>query len=173
MKPNRLGRKNNMDQKQKQISGPRFNIFDFLILLGAAVCLVAIVTRMIFVNNFKKNVVFADIYFEVENLSDVTANAFCVANESIYLRDSDVKIGLLSTATAAPMTVLTENENGVLVEAVHPDRKTVHGKAQIKGVWQEDGFWIEGTYLATVGKTLNIYTKYASCTITITSIHEK
>lgn len=168
-----MRRRKNMDQKQKRISGPRFNIFDFLIILGIAVCLTAIIARFIFINNVKENIVFADVYFEIEDVSDVTANAFCIPNESIYLQSNDVRIGLLSIAKAEPMKVRTENESGALVEALHPVRKTVTGKAQIKGVWHEDGFLVDGTYLASVGQTLDIYTRYASCTITVTAIQEK
>ncbi len=162
-----------MDQKQKQISGPRFNIFDFLIILALAVCVATIIGRVIFVRNMREDVVLADVYFEVVGVSEVTANALCEQSDSIYLQSNDVRIGLINTATAEPCRVWTENEDGVLVEAVHPDKKTVYGKAQIKGVWYEDGFMVDGTYLASVGNTLDIYTKYASCTITIISITEK
>ena len=162
-----------MDQKQKQISGPRFNIFDFLIIIALVVCVGAIIARALFVNNTRESVVFADVYFEVVGVSDVTADALCVQNESIYLQSSDVRVGLVNMVKSEPCRIWTENEDGILVEAVHPNKQTVYGKAQIKGVWHEDGFMVDGTYLVTVGNTLDIYTKYASCTITITSIMEK
>ena len=162
-----------MDQKQKQISGPRFNIFDFLIILALVVCVGAIIARALFVNNTRENVVFADVYFEVVGVSDVTADALCVQNESVYLQSNDERVGLINMIKKEPCRVWTEDTNGILVEAVHPDKTTVYGKAQIKGVWHEDGFMVDGTYLVTVGHTLDIYTKYASCTITITSITEK
>lgn len=162
-----------MDQKQKQISGPRFNIFDFLIILALVICLGAIIARVIFISNVKENIVFADVYFEVSGISDVTADALCAENETLYLRSNDVKIGVLMEASVQPYIVLTENADGVLVEAVHPDRKTVRGKAQIKGAWYADGFKVGGMYLAAVGESFEIYTKHASCMITITGIAEK
>jgi hypothetical protein len=129
--------------------------------------------RVIFVANRKEDIVFADVYFEVTGISEVTANALCVQNESIYLQSGDARIGLINNVRSEPCTVRTEDENGALIEAVHPDKKSVYGMAQIKGVWHEEGFVVEGMYLATVGSTLDIYTKYASCTITITSIEQK
>ncbi len=57
--------------------------------------------------------------------------------------------------------------------AQHPLKKEILGQAVFTGYWGEDGFLLGGTYLATVGSTLDIYTKYASCTITITAIEEK
>ena len=162
-----------MDQKQKQISESRFNIFDFLIIVGIVACIAVIAIRILFISNKKENVVFADVYFEVSGISDATAQALLAPNESIYLQDSDVRIGVLNTAQAEPQKLLVENAEGELVEAYHPEKKTLYGKAQIKGVWYEDGFMIAEAYLAKVGGTLEIYTKYASCTITITSIDQK
>jgi len=162
-----------MDQKQKQISGSRFNIFDFLIIVGIIVCLAAIAARMLFIGNEKKKVVFADVYFEVSGISEVTADALCVTNESIYLQSNDMQIGILASAQSEAQKVLTDNGEGILVEALHPEKKTVYGTAQIKGVWHDEGFMIDEAYLATVGGSLDIYTKYASCTITITAITPK
>ena len=162
-----------MDQKQKQISGPRFNIFDLLIILGIFVCIIAMIARVIFVSSVKDEVVFANVYFEIQDISEATANAICNPHESIYLQSNDNRIGIFGTLSAEPLKVWAEDENGSIIEAIHPDRKTVSGKAQIKGVWHDEGFFVDGTYLAGVGQTLDIYTKYASCTITITAIEEK
>ena len=163
----------NMDQKQKQISGSRFNIFDFLIIVGIVVCLAAIAARILFIGNEKKNVVYADVYFEISGISEVTAEAISVPNESIYLQSNDIRIGVMNETQTEAQKVLTDNGEGVLVEALHPEKKTVYGMAQIKGVWYEEGFMVDEAYLATVGSSLEIYTQYASCTITITSITPK
>jgi hypothetical protein len=53
-----------MDQKQKEISGFRFNIFDFLIILGILVCLTAVITLWIMIKNAKEETVYTDIYFD-------------------------------------------------------------------------------------------------------------
>ena len=162
-----------MDQKQKRISGARFNIFDFLIILGILVCLTAVITRWIMIKNAKEETVYTDIYFEVEGISEATAHALCMPDEAIYLQSNDVNIGVFSTVEEKQLRVLTEDEDGRLIEALHPDKMAVYGKAQIKGVWYEDGFLVDGTYFAKVGQTFDIYTKYASCTITVTAITEK
>ena len=162
-----------MDQKQKQISGFRFNIFDFLIILGIIVCLVAVIVRSVMISKAQEEIVYADVYFEVKGISEVTANALCMPNESIYLQSNDVEIGMFSTVESKAFRVLSEDENGRLIEVLHPDKQTVYGIAQMKGVWYQDGFLIDGTSFAKVGQTFDIYTKYASCTITITSIAEK
>ena len=162
-----------MNQKQKQISGVGFNIFDFLIILGILVCLVAVITRSVMISNAQEEIVYADVYFEVKGVSDVTANALCVSNEPIYLQSNDVEIGFFSTVESKPLRVFSEDENGHLIEVLHPEKQTVYGTAQIKGGWYQDGFLVDGTYFAKVGQTFDIYTKYASCTITVTAIAEK
>ena len=161
-----------MDQKQKKISGARFNIFDFLIILGILVCIIAVTTRAIMISKAQDEMVYTDICFEVKGVSEVTANALCIPGEAIYLQSTDVNIGTFSTVDSKPLRVLSEDDNGRLIEVVHPDKKTVYGTAQIKGVWYEDGFLVDGTSIVKVGQMFDIYTKYASCTITITSITE-
>lgn len=162
-----------MDQKQKQISGFRFNIFDFLIILGILVCLTAVIARWIMISNAKEEIVYTDVYFEAKGISEVTASALCIPDEPIYLQSNDAKIGVFSTVHSEPLKVWAENADGHLIEALHPDKMAVYGKAQIKGIWYEDGFLVDGTYFVKVGQTFDIYTKYASCTITVTAITEK
>ena len=162
-----------MDQKQKQISGVRFNIFDFLIILGILVCITAVVARAILIGSAKNEIEYTDVYFEVKGVSDVTARALCVPDAPIYLQSNDVKIGFFNTVDSKPLTVWAEDENGYLIEALHPDKHTVYGIARIRGIWYEEGFLVDGTYFVNVGQTFDIYTKYASCTITVTAITEK
>ena len=102
-----------MEQKKTQVFGPRFNIFDFLIILALFVCLTAVIVRVIFIANAKEDVVFADVYFEITDISEVTANAICVENESIYLQSNDVRIGLVNTAKAEPMKLLTDTSYSI------------------------------------------------------------
>ena len=162
-----------MDQKQKQISGSRFNIFDFLIIVGIVVCFAAIAARILFISNQKEKVVFADVEFEISGISEVTAEALSMPNESVYLQSNDVRIGILNVSQVEAQKVLVEAADGTLVEAAHPEKKTVYGTAQIKGVWYAEGFMIDEAHLAKVGDTLEIYTKYVSCTITITALKQK
>ena len=112
-----------MDQKQKEISGFRFNIFDFLIILGILVCLTAVITRWIMIKNAKEETVYTDIYFEVEGISEATAHALCMPDEAIYLQSNDVNIGVFSTVEEKQLRVLTEDEDGRLIEALHPDKR--------------------------------------------------
>jgi len=162
-----------MDQKQKNISDPRFNIFDVLIVLALVICLVAIGIRLIFIGKSGKDVVQTEVSFEVAGVSEVTAEALCRPDRHIYLQSDNSRAGSVSSAEYTAQSVWTEDCSGNSVEALHPDKKTVRGIARIKGIWTDDGFWINGSQLIAVGQTLDIYTEDAFCTITITAIAEK
>ena len=162
----------NAQKKKRKASGPRFNIFDFLIIFTILVCIGAIAVRAIFIDNAKKEITTAKIVFEVSGISAVTADALCIAEQPIYLQSDDTWIGTVISASAIPQKVWEKDEAGMLQSASHPEKKTVRAEALISGTWSEDGFLIGGTNLASVGKTFAIYTPHVSCTVTVVSISE-
>ena len=162
----------NNKKKKRKSSGPRFNVFDFLIIFTILVCIGAIIVRAIFVSSVKNENTTAKVVFEVSSISSATADALCIAEQPIYLKSDDTLIGTIVSASQASQKIWEKDENGMLQSAFHPEKKEVRGEAVLSGVWGEDGFLIGGTDLAAVGKTFNIYTPYASCTITIISVSE-
>ena len=160
-----------MAKKTKNKSGARFNIFDVLIILALLACVGAIVVRVVFISNVedvKKNVT---IVYKIENISEETAIELCKPNQTVYLQKNNDNVGILESATYTEQIVWMENEAGELVKALHPDKKQItEGKASISGTWKDGDFLIGGTYLATVGDTIDIYTQNVACTITIVSI---
>ncbi|MBQ8496338.1 MAG: DUF4330 family protein [Clostridia bacterium] len=156
----------------KQKTGPRFNIFDVLIILAVISCIAAIVVKVFFIEEVQADLNNAEITFIVENVSEGTAEAFCVPDRQIYLQDDDTQIGTLQSASYSAQKLLVEDAGGKLVEADHPTKKQIQGVASMSGYWSEDGFLIGGTHLATVGSTFKIYTKDVACTIKIVGIAE-
>lgn len=164
----------NPKKRRKKATGPRFNVFDFLIIFTIFVCVGAIIARSVFIGSFQKEITRARMVFEVSNISAVTADALCMTDppQAMYLQSDDSWIGNLVSATQSAQKVWEKDENGVLQSAFHPEKKTVRGEALIRGKWTEDGFFIGGADLASVGKTFEIYTPYVSCTITVISVSE-
>ena len=156
--------------KKKKKSGPRFNVFDFLIIFAILVCAGAIIVRAIFIGSAEKDRDTAAVVFEISYISDVTAEALCKEDQPIYLQSDDERIGTMKTATASPQIVWERDANGVLQSVLHPAKYEVRAETLIEGVWTEDGFLIGGTRLATVGDTFDIYTPYVSCTLTVVSV---
>ena len=159
-------------KRRSRTGGPKFNIFDFLIIFMILVCVGAIIVRGVFIGNFQEELTGAKIVFEVSGVSAVTADALCTAYQPMYLQSDDSWIGNISFASQSPQTVWEKDTNGVLQSAIHPEKKTVRGEALIRGRWTDDGFFIGGSDFASVGKTFEIYTPYVSCTITIISVSE-
>lgn len=156
----------------KQKTGPKFNIFDVLIILAVISCIAAIVVKIFFIEEVQADLNNAEITFIVENVSEGTAAAFCVPNRQIYLQDDNTEIGTLQTASYSAQKLLVEDSGGKLVEADHPTKKQILAVASMSGYWGEDGFLIGGTHLATVGSTFKIYTKDVACTIKITGVSQ-
>lgn len=159
-------------KRKIRASGPRFNVFDFLIIVMLFVCVGAIIARSIFIGSFKKEIAGAKMVFEVSDISAVTADALCITDppQPMYLQSDDSWIGNVVSASQSAQMVWEKDENGVLQSAIHPEKKNVRGEVLLSGRWTEDGFFIGGADLATVGKTFKIYTPYVSCTITVISI---
>ena len=161
-----------MSKKNPNKKGPKFNIFDLLIILAILSCVSAIVVRVFFIDEVTEDMKSATVQFTIEGVSEMTANAFCVPERSIYLQSDNSEIGTLVKASYSAQKLFAEDAGGKLVEVLHPVKKEVQGVAKMDGFWSEDGFLIGGTYLATVGSTLDIYTKDVACTITIVSVSE-
>ncbi len=159
-----------MSKTQTKKSGPRFNIFDVLIILAVIACIAAIVLHAYFIKDINENFVLAKVEFTISDISQNTASSFCNVHRKIYLQNGDDEIGTITEATYSPQKMMVEDAEGKLVEVQHPSKKQVTGTASIKGLWTEDGFMINGTILATVGSTVNIYTQDAACTITVVSV---
>lgn len=151
-------------------SGARFNIFDILILLAILACIAAIGVRAYFLASGEEQVQTTRVEFVVQGVSEVTAKNFSKQYSKLYLVDTDAEIGTIISATYSAAKVEAENAEGQLVIANHPEKMDIHGYANISGAWSEDGFLIGGTTLASVGKTVTVYTEDALCMITIVSI---
>lgn len=161
-----------MANTETKKTGARFNIFDVIIILAILACIAALAVRAYFSSNIEESFTDASIAFSVVGISENTAASLKVG-DAIFLSDSGREIGIITEATYDAALLQVENAEGQLVTARHPDKKDLHGAATLKGIWTDDAFMIAGVLPATAGKTVNIYTKTVTFTITITSISAK
>ncbi len=161
-----------MSNTKSSRSGTRFNLFDVILLLAVLCCIGGIVVHAYFISDlnetYSEN---ATIAFTVSGVSPRTAEAFCNAGDSIYLSENDHEIGSLLGAYFSPQSLYLETADGELVSVSHPEKMDITGELTLTGTWTNDGFLIGGTTLAIVGKTMNIYTPNAVCTLTITNVY--
>lgn len=150
-------------------SGARFNIFDVIILFAIIACIAAVAVRAYFTANTEESFAPAKIEFSVIGVSENTAEAMKIGDK-LYLSDNGKEIGVIDTSAYTASALYVEDSEGKIVTAAHPVRKDIHGTATLSGIWTEDAFMIGGIVPATVGKTISIYTKGVTCTITITAV---
>ena len=67
-----------MANPSKIKNGPKFNIFDILIILAVLVCVGAIIFRVFFISETQEDFRHAYVTFKVEGVSEETAQAFCI-----------------------------------------------------------------------------------------------
>ncbi len=162
-----------MSTSENKKTGVRFNLFDVLLILAVIACVAGLVLHAYFTDDLIETYSeTANITLTVTGISERTASAFCRAGATVFLGETNEKIGTLTQASYTAMVVELENTEGILVNAVHPDKKTATATATLTGTWTEDGFLIGGHTLAALGKTLNIYTEDAVCTVTVTGVSQ-
>ena len=153
-------------------SGAPFNLFDVIIILALVACIAAIIVRAYFTANIKNDFTTAQVEFIVSGVSEYTAQALQEggAGRALYLASGDDEIGTIDTVSCTASEIYAEDAAGALILLPHPDKKDIRGTATLRGIWTDDGFMIDGTVPATVGKSISVYTQDAACSITITAV---
>ena len=160
-----------MATSENKRSGARFNLFDVILILVIIACIAGIVLHAYFTKDLTETYSeTAKISIRVTGVSEQTAAAFCVNGAPVYLQENDDLIGTITDAEYAPLIIDLENAEGILVKAEHPVKKEITALLTLTGTWTDDGFLINGTTLASIGKPLKIYTDGAVCEITVTGI---
>ena len=160
-----------MASSENKKSGARFNLFDVILILVIVACIAGIVVHAYFTKDLTETYSeIANISIQVDGVSEVTANAFCKGGATIYDQETDKNIGTVMEASYFAQILELENAEGILVKVEHPEKKSITATVAFTGTWTDDGFLIGGNTLATIGKTLKIYTEDAVCTITITGV---
>lgn len=161
-----------MSKNKQPKTGVRFNLFDAILILAVLACIGGIVAHAYFISDLQQTrSENATIVFTVSGVSEKTADAFATVGSTVYNAADDRVLGTIEIAECTPHTLQIENTEGILTTVVHPDKMNVSGEACFTGTWTEDGFLIGGSLPAIVGKTLNVYTEHAVCTITIVSVY--
>ncbi len=162
-----------MANSDNRKSRGRFNLFDILLILAVLSCIAGVVLHAVFTEKVEQtHTEEARISFMVSGVSPQTADAFCTLNDVIFSQETDEIIGVLVSAEQEALFLDLETADGIIVKAEHPEKKAIRGVSLMTGTWTDDGFLIDGHTLAIVGKTMNVYTEHAVCTITITGVSQ-
>lgn len=163
------------DKKQKKPGARgRFNIIDLVLLIALLACIAGIYLRYAADRDLgsKQELDSYTLSFEVQNIRYTSADAF-QADDAVYLRTDDTKIGtLLSLDSASPTEYLFFDLGGNVKQTYYPEntRIDVTGRILAEGRMTENGFMLNGNVFLAPGRSYPIMTPHIDVNITITDI---
>ncbi len=146
-----------MDRKA-QNKKAKLNIIDIIIIFAVLICLAAIGLRIYFTSNANNTGEEALVTFEVYGISETNAMAFG-ENMKLYLASSDDEVGYIVSAAVSAAKTDAVDGDGKITSVNDPIKKTVVVTAVLKGKWGDDGFYLDGTKLLSLGTNVEIYTE--------------
>ncbi len=150
----------------------RFNSIDVFIILLIVLCIAAIYFRGTVASwiGVEKELDEYKITFEVKQIKS-TSDKYLITGNDVYMANGGL-LGKLSEKSSLPSKVFVKDQNGKQVEVSYPKDTyiDVTGSLTCKGITNDDGFYLNGTYSISPGTVLNVYTDMLDFTITVTDI---
>ncbi|MBQ8403220.1 MAG: DUF4330 family protein [Clostridia bacterium] len=161
----------NRNTEQKNIQGkPRFNIADVVILIIIVAIIAALGLRIYNIFGAEEELYRVEVTFRVNGVA--AENISLSEKAKLYYVETNAEVGYIKEFTVSDMTEYAYNENGELVEAKVPGKKTVTGTIILTCEKTDKGFYLDGTKLLTVGETVRLYTNTREMTFEVNSIKE-
>ncbi len=161
----------NRNTEQKNIQGkPRFNIADVIILIIIVAIIAALGLRIYNIFGVEKEICRVEVTFSVNGVA--AENISLAKNAKLYYSETNAEVGYIKDFTVSDMTEYAYNENGELVEAKIPGKKTVTGTIILTCDKTDKGFYLDGTKLLTVGEKVRLYTTTREMMFELNSVKE-
>lgn len=150
----------------------RFNSIDVFIILLVVLCIAAIYFRGMVASwiGVEKELDEYKITFSVKQIRSTSDKYLIIGNE-VYLSNGGL-LGKLSEKSSLPAKVFVNDQDGKPVEVSYPKDTCIDvtGSLTCKGIMNDDGFYLNGTYSISPGAVLSVYTDMLDFTITVTDI---
>ncbi|MBQ7290725.1 MAG: DUF4330 family protein [Clostridia bacterium] len=161
----------NRNTEQKNTQGtPRFNIADVVILIVIVAIIAALGLRIYNIFGAEEELCRVEATFRVEGVAE---EHFSLAKDAkLYSAETNEEVGYIKDFKISDYTELAVNENGELVEAKVPGKKTVTGTIILSCEKTDKGFYLDGTRLLTVGEKIKLYTSTREMMFELNSIKE-
>ena len=156
-----MNAKNNHDK-------PRFNIADIIIIIAIIAVISALALRIYNIFGTEDNVEKVTISFEVEGID--AEKITLKKGEKLYSADDDSLVGTLDTFEISNTLAYAYNENGELVKATVPGKKTITGTITMQCTKTTHGYYLGGTRLLSEGEKITLYTTTREMEFTIKKI---
>jgi hypothetical protein len=161
----------NRNTEQKSTVGKqRFNIADVILIIIITAIIAALSLRIYNIFGTENDICLVEATFTVNGISD--KNLHLADGAKLYSPETNEEVGYIKSFTVYDTTELVYNENGELVEAVVPGKKTIKGTVILTCEKTEHGFYIDSTKLLTVGESLHLYTATHEMVFTLNSVKE-
>ena len=158
-----MNTKNNNDK-------PHFNVADVIIIVALVAVIAAFGLRIYNIFGTSDEEQKVRIEFEVNGIS--AENISLKKDAKLYYAGDNSLVGTLEEFEITDTVTYAYNENGELVKAVVPGKKTVTGTIVLKCTKTEKGFYLGGTKLLSEGMSLTLYTTTREMDFTIKKITE-
>jgi len=160
---------------EKKTSKYRFNVLDAFIILVVILCVVGIYFRSNIESwiGEKKDLKDYQITFVIEKIKSTSDQYINVGDEIRTL--NGVELGTVSSFSSFPAKDYVSDNNGNFVEVSYPENTYIDVTVVIdcRGVLNDDGFYLGGTYLISPGTVIAASTEIMDFTFTVTNIAEK
>ncbi len=150
-----------------------FNIADVVIIIVIVAIITALGLRIYNIFGTEDETCIVEVTFRVTGISEehLSPGEFSEKTK-LYYAETDAEVGYIKNYKISDMTEFAYDENGTLVEAKVPGKKTVTGTIILTCDKTEKGFYLDGTKFLTVGEKIQLYTATRDMMFEITSVKE-
>ncbi len=164
---------NRKTEQKTEKAKSRFNIADVVIIIVIVAIITALGLRIYNIFGAEEDICRVEVTFRVTGISEeyLSPSEFSEKTK-LYYSETDAEVGYIKNYKISDMTEFAYDENGTLVEAKVPGKKTVTGTLILTCEKTEKGFFLDGTKFLTVGEKIHLYTTTRDMMFEITSIKE-
>ena len=159
-------------KNDKKSAKYKFNVLDAFIILVAVLCIVGIYFRSNIQSwvGAEKELDEFQITLVVEKVKS-TSNQYISLGDKIYM-SNDLELGRIDSFSSFPAKTYITDGNGTPVEVSYPEDTYIDISIVVncRGLQNEDGFYLNGTYPVTPGSTIEGHTEIIDFSFTVTEI---
>jgi hypothetical protein len=162
-------------KNEKKNSKFRFNAVDAFIILVVVMCIVGIYFRGNIESwlGSKKDLADYQITVVVEKVKS-TSGEFIGTGDEIYI-SKNIALGKVSAISSFPAKEYVSDGDGNIIEVRYPENTYIDLTITVdcRGIKNDDGFYLDGTYLVSPGTKMAATTEIMDFSFTVISITEK
>ena len=149
----------------------RFNIIDFIIILGVLIIAASIIFRTQIITFFSADASNDEytLTFEIELINNEDA-ALIDLNDTLTWIENDISFGTIKELSAPKKASIYEkDQNGNIIFSLSETQSTLTGTINLDAI-TNNGCYVDGMYFVGAGMTVTLATKNVQFTAIITAV---